>query len=211
MSFGFTYYADTFIYDGTPTDTSDTASDPLQSQMWKQVVTQGFPTYRAQAQLVADPQTGRTYLFGGFTNNQYVPTRQDAVSRSFGDIWELRVDLPGGNFAGVDVEDEGRTAAAGPWQRCFTCGSAGQWKKCAGTFPIPCSIGGGDCADPRQSKCRGLRWTCLLLRCGLPARRVERPQKRTQMPEGVSYVRSAKLHCHQCQRIDTSTRGQCKI
>lgn len=100
---------------------------------WKQVLTKGFPTYRAQSQLLVDPETGRTYLFGGFTNNDYIPSRKTVVSRSVGDVWELRVDMPGGHFEGVDVEDEGRTAQMGPWQRCFTCGSAGPWRKCGGS------------------------------------------------------------------------------
>lgn len=54
------------------------------------------------------------------------------MSRNFGDVWELRIDESGGGFEGVDLKEERRTAAAGPWQRCFTCGSAGNWKKCAG-------------------------------------------------------------------------------
>lgn len=128
ISFSFSYFADTFIYDGPPTSTST----PTTRRSWKQVLTKGFPTYRAQSQLLVDPQTGRTYLFGGFTNNDYIPSRKTVVSRSFGDVWELRVDMPGGHFEGVDVEDEGRTAQMGPWQRCFACGSAGPWRKCGG-------------------------------------------------------------------------------
>ncbi|KAF8804273.1 hypothetical protein BYT27DRAFT_6702741, partial [Phlegmacium glaucopus] len=46
---------------------------------------------------------------------------------------ELRIDLPGGHFEGVNIKDEERTAQLGPWQRCFTCGSAGQWQKCGGS------------------------------------------------------------------------------
>jgi hypothetical protein len=128
ISFSFSYFADTFIYDGPPTNTNT----PTARRSWKQVLTKGFPTYRAQSQLLVDPGNGRTYLFGGFTNNDYIPSRKTVVSRSFGDLWELRVDMPGGHFEGVDVEDEGRTAQMGPWQRCFACGSAGPWRKCGG-------------------------------------------------------------------------------
>ncbi|KAF8965646.1 hypothetical protein BDZ97DRAFT_1811635 [Flammula alnicola] len=134
INFGFSYYADTFIYDGPPaSETAQTTSPPTIRRKWQQVITKGFPTYRAQSHLLVDPQSGRTYLFGGFTNNDFVPSRKNAISRSFGDLWELRIDLPGGHFEGVDVEDEVRTAQLGPWQRCFTCGSAGPWRKCGGS------------------------------------------------------------------------------
>ncbi|KAF8883072.1 hypothetical protein CPB84DRAFT_1713436 [Gymnopilus junonius] len=128
LKFSFSYYADTFIYDGPP----PADEVPTQRRGWKQVLTKGFPTYRAQSHLLVDPQSGKTYLFGGFTNNDYVPERKTGITRSFGDLWELRIDLPGGHFEGVDVEDEARTAQLGPWQRCFTCGSAGPWRKCGG-------------------------------------------------------------------------------
>ena len=88
----------------------------------------GFPTYRAQARLFADPTTGKTFLFGGYTNADYVPSRRNTISRSFGDFWQLCIDEPGGCFDDVDYDEEARTAKAGPWQRCFTCGSAGQDK-----------------------------------------------------------------------------------
>ncbi|KAJ7744035.1 hypothetical protein DFH07DRAFT_890558 [Mycena maculata] len=121
----FSYYGDTFLY-GTDAAGSSAAAS------WTHVLTRGFPTYRAQAHLVADPATGRTFLIGGYVNAEYVPSRSEHESRSFGDMWELRLNLPGGHFAAVDVEDEARTASVGPWQRCFTCGSAGPWKKCGG-------------------------------------------------------------------------------
>ncbi|KAJ7809118.1 hypothetical protein B0H14DRAFT_3760132 [Mycena olivaceomarginata] len=121
----FSYYGDTFMF-GTDTDS------PNASASWKHVLTRGFPTYRAQPHLVADPATGRTFLFGGYVNSEYVPSRSEHESRSFGDLWELRLNVPGGDFADVDIEDEARTARVGPWQRCFTCGSAGPWKKCGG-------------------------------------------------------------------------------
>ena len=47
-------------------------------------------------------------------------------------MWQLRLDVPEGDFEGVDLDEEARTAKAGPWQRCFTCGDAGMWKKCSG-------------------------------------------------------------------------------
>jgi hypothetical protein len=129
----FSYYADTFMLgsDSGPESSSASTSTPA---TWKHVLTRGFPTYRAQAHLVADSTTGRTFLFGGYVNAEYVPSRSEEESRSFCDLWELRINVPGGHFEAVDVEDEARTARLGPWQRCFTCGSAGPWKKCGGKY-----------------------------------------------------------------------------
>ncbi|KAI0041879.1 hypothetical protein FA95DRAFT_1564929 [Auriscalpium vulgare] len=122
--FQFTYYADTFMLDPAPAN----GSPPR----WKQVLTRGFPTYRALSHLVSDPESGKVFLFGGYTNSDFVPNRKHPISRSFGDLWQLKLDVPGGFFEGVDIEEEARTAKAGPWKRCFSCGNAGQWKKCAG-------------------------------------------------------------------------------
>ncbi|KAJ7602306.1 hypothetical protein DFH06DRAFT_1398480 [Mycena polygramma] len=122
----YSYYADTFIADAS-------GVSPLR---WKQVLTRGFPIYRAGSALVTDSRTGKTFLFGGYKNHVYVPSRSRAPQsscRSFNDLWQLRLDLPGGFFDGVNLEEEARTAKVGPWQRCFTCGSAGPWKRCGGT------------------------------------------------------------------------------
>ncbi|KAF8804270.1 hypothetical protein BYT27DRAFT_7069042, partial [Phlegmacium glaucopus] len=111
-----TYYADTFIYGGTPITSTGPSSSS--SRKWRQVLTKGFPTYRSQSHLIVDPQSGKTYLFGGMITNEFVPFRKVAISRGFGDLWELRIDLPGGHFEGVNIKDEERTAQLGPWQRC---------------------------------------------------------------------------------------------
>ncbi|KAG5651275.1 hypothetical protein H0H81_009241, partial [Sphagnurus paluster] len=136
--FNYSYFADTFMY--TPPDpASPPSSAPLPSPAvtdaaghpkWRQVLTRGFPTYRCQADLLADPVTGKTYLFGGFTNTDFVPSSRSYISRSFGDVWQLMVDVPGGCFEDVNWEEEARTAKAGPWQRCFNCKDAGRWRKC---------------------------------------------------------------------------------
>lgn len=120
-NFRFSYYGDTFIF-----------SPP--TSKWQQVLTQGFPTYRAQSQLISDPATGKTYLFGGYTNTDAVPSRKDYNSRTFADLWELRVNVPNGGFeeGEVNIEEEARTARVGPWQRCFACGAVGKWRKCGG-------------------------------------------------------------------------------
>ncbi|KAJ7776232.1 hypothetical protein B0H16DRAFT_1407244 [Mycena metata] len=134
----YSYLADTFIYDMGPATKPDavalaSAEPTLSAPKWKQVLTPGFPTYRCQAQLTCDPATGRTYMFGGWTNSQFIPTHTKLKSRSFGDLWELRLDVPGGHFEEVDVEEEARVAQSGPWQRCFSCAAAGPWKKCGGS------------------------------------------------------------------------------
>ncbi|KAJ7644803.1 hypothetical protein FB45DRAFT_1021546 [Roridomyces roridus] len=104
---------------------------------WRQVLTRGFPTYRAQSWLVVDSKTGKIHLFSGYKNTTFVPSNSKgppkAESKSYVDLWQLKLDVPGGYFDNVDLEEEARTAAVGPWQRCFSCGSMGPWKKCGGT------------------------------------------------------------------------------
>lgn len=124
----FTYYADTFLYDPF-------SSPPI----WKQVLTRGYPTYRAQPKLFTDQESGRVFLFGGYVNADFIPDGKHIISKSFNDLWELRLDIEGGHFDDVDLEEEARTAGLGPWKRCFNCGSAGQWKKCGGEWTMWCS------------------------------------------------------------------------
>jgi len=105
FKFSFSYYADTFIYGGTPTNaaaspsTSPSSSSSSSSHKWLQVLKHIMP--KSHAHLIVDPQSGKTYLFGGFTNNDYVPSCKSAISRAFGDLWELGIDLPGGRFEGL--------------------------------------------------------------------------------------------------------------
>lgn len=125
-NFNFTYFGDTFLFDPSSASSST-------SRKWRHVLTRGFPTYRAQAKFVTDPATGKIFLFGGYTNTDFVPHRRQGKAKSFGDLWQLKLDLPGGCFEGVDLEEEAKTAKVGPWQRCYNCGSAGPWRKCGGT------------------------------------------------------------------------------
>jgi hypothetical protein len=120
----YSYYADVHMLD---------TATPGAAPRWRHVLARGFPTYRALGALLSDPVSGKIYLFGGYVNNEYIPSRRRIIARAFADVWQLRVDVPGGCFAGVDLEEEARTATAGPWQRCFGCGSAGRWKKCGGS------------------------------------------------------------------------------
>ena len=129
VCFGFTYYADTFVLDHSAAVLDHSAARPR----WRHVVHQGFPTYRAQSALITDPDTGRMYLFGGYTNTDQVPSGKDARTRSFRDLWELRLDVPGGHFDEVNLSDE-RSAQMGPWRKCFNCGNTGFWKKCGGEW-----------------------------------------------------------------------------
>jgi hypothetical protein len=120
LNFTYAYFADTFLLDP-------------ETMTWKQVLTRGFPTYRAQHRLAVDPATGRTYLFGGYTNSDFVPSKH-VFSRSFNDIWELCIDIAGGGIEkDYDWHDEERTAVMGPWKTCFNCGAVGPWKMCGGT------------------------------------------------------------------------------
>ncbi|KAJ7121555.1 hypothetical protein C8R44DRAFT_981641 [Mycena epipterygia] len=133
--FPYSYVADTFFYDMMPPSSGagNIFEPTLTAPKWKHVLTPGFPTYRCQARLECDPDTGRTYLFGGWTNSQYIPTRSKLLAKTFGDVWELRIDVPGGHFEEVDFEEEARIAKVGFWQRCFSCAAAGPWKKCGGS------------------------------------------------------------------------------
>ncbi|KAL7275702.1 hypothetical protein RUND412_001344 [Rhizina undulata] len=124
INFTFAYYADTFLWDA-------------ETRKWCQVLTRGFPTYRAQSRLIVDEAAGKTYLFGGYTNSDFVPSNH-VVSRAFNDLWELKVDVPGGGIDESNREkelgtEEQRTAVMGPWGVCFCCGVVGEWKMCGGT------------------------------------------------------------------------------
>lgn len=128
--FNFSYFADTFLLE------DPTPSNPY--PCWKQVLTRSFPSYRAEVRLFSENDTGNTYLYGGYINSEYVPGRKDFDTHLHGDLWRLKVDIPGGGFEDVDWVDESRTARAGSWQRCFSCGKIGQWKKCGGKFSVSC-------------------------------------------------------------------------
>ncbi|KAF9465693.1 hypothetical protein BDZ94DRAFT_1296211 [Collybia nuda] len=152
QEFHFSYYADTFMF-SPPDPASPTAMVPstgpsqknVKAPKWKQVLTRGFPTYRCQARLMSDSITGKMYLYGGYTNSDYVPSRKSYISRSFGDVWQLRVDEPGGYFEGINLDEEARTAKVGPWQRCFNCGDSGPWKKCGGACKGQAFFCGSEC------------------------------------------------------------------
>ncbi|CAL1701225.1 unnamed protein product [Somion occarium] len=133
----FTYFGDTFLYIPPSSSPSPSSERPK----FKQVITRGFPTYRAGAHLFTDPATGKVYLFGGYTNSQLIPEPRDDAMRSYADLWQLRLDVPGGHFEDANLEEDARTARVGPWQRCFNCGNAGPWKKCGGmVMQRPCIL-----------------------------------------------------------------------
>lgn len=123
VNFTFAYYADTYLWN--PAD-----------RKWTQVLTRGFPTYRAQARMVVDKESGRSFLFGGYTNSDFVPS-DHVVSRAFNDLWELKIDFEDGRGGIVDrvaeLGGEERTAVMGPWGTCFCCGAVGQWRMCGGS------------------------------------------------------------------------------
>lgn len=83
--------------------------------------------------------------------------------------------MPGGHFEGVDLEDETRTAQAGPWQRCFTCGSAGPWRKCGGAVRFRVVFVKVHDVRIYGFVFRYLSWSSLFLRSGMLERWLEGP------------------------------------
>ncbi|KAF9062178.1 hypothetical protein BDP27DRAFT_1484114 [Rhodocollybia butyracea] len=115
----YAYFGDTFVYNP---DTN----------IWQHVLVRGFPSYRATATLVSDPDTGKLYLYGGYNNSDYVPANH-VSGRAYNDVWTLKLDLPGGHWNPEDLSRDLRAEKMGPWMRCFTCGNCGvTWQKCAG-------------------------------------------------------------------------------
>ncbi|KDR73273.1 hypothetical protein GALMADRAFT_727955 [Galerina marginata CBS 339.88] len=145
----FSYFADTFICDlGDEYARVHCPHIPdveTEGMRWRQVLTRGFPTYRVGGSLVEDPVSGKIFLFSGSIQMEFLPFDVKGITKSFADIWELRIDLSGENFDAVDIEDEARTAKAGPWQMCFSCGSLGSWKKCGGSCSGRAFFCGHDC------------------------------------------------------------------
>ncbi|SJK99591.1 uncharacterized protein ARMOST_02899 [Armillaria ostoyae] len=163
MSFKFTYFADTFMYDPVPVTGNPDATPTMKAPKWKHVLTRGFPTYRCQANLIVDPDNGKTYMFGGYTNTQLVPMckqNQSPYVKAFNDLWQLKLDTPGGDFADVDVEEEALNARAGPWRRCFNCASTGYIHKCGGSCGGRAYFCGKEClregwkAHKERHRCR---------------------------------------------------------
>ncbi|THH27827.1 hypothetical protein EUX98_g6367 [Antrodiella citrinella] len=107
-TFGFAFFSDAFVHDPG-------------SGIWKQVITRGFPTYRAQCALVVDPDTGVTYLYGGWTNSEYYPSKV-VLNRTFDDLWQLKLDIVRGGMSEDDFHIDPRTVPHGPWYQCFSCG-----------------------------------------------------------------------------------------
>ncbi|KIK52660.1 hypothetical protein GYMLUDRAFT_179913 [Collybiopsis luxurians FD-317 M1] len=117
--YDFTFFGDTFVHDP-------------ETNVWQHVLVRGFPSYRAMATIASDPDTGKVYLFGGYTNPDFVPAK-NITGRVYHDVWTLKLDLPGGNWNPEDLHRDMRAEKMGPWMRCFTCGNCGiSWQKCAG-------------------------------------------------------------------------------
>ncbi|KAI0313557.1 hypothetical protein OF83DRAFT_1140840 [Amylostereum chailletii] len=121
------WYADTFLLEPAPKNA------PNVHPVWRHVLTRGFPTYRGQAHMFVDPDTGRTFVFGGYNRTKHSVNNGAGVERAFGDLWTLRVDVPGGGIEEADLEEDARNARTGPWLRCFTCAASGSWKRCGGS------------------------------------------------------------------------------
>jgi hypothetical protein len=48
------------------------------------------------------------YLFGGYVNTDWIPSGKEESSRTFCDLWQLCIDVPGVCFEDVDVVERGR-------------------------------------------------------------------------------------------------------
>ncbi|TCD66271.1 hypothetical protein EIP91_001600 [Steccherinum ochraceum] len=118
--FTFSFYSDAYVFNP-------------ENGIWQQVITRGFPTYRAQSALVVDPDTGITYLYGGWTNSDYYPSKV-ILNRTFDDLWQLKLDTDGGYFEEEEYDIDTRSVAHGPWNQCFSCKKLDvSLKKCMGT------------------------------------------------------------------------------
>ncbi|KZW03705.1 hypothetical protein EXIGLDRAFT_634947 [Exidia glandulosa HHB12029] len=118
--FRYSYFGDTLLFDPT-------------TRIWKHVLVKGFPSYRALSSLVCDPDDGKVYIFGGYTNCEYVPANRGII-RVYSDLWQLKIDMPGGNWNPKDLERDIRSERNGPWRKCYTCANVGiSWQKCGGT------------------------------------------------------------------------------
>ncbi|KAF9065817.1 hypothetical protein BDP27DRAFT_1269124 [Rhodocollybia butyracea] len=119
QKFKFSFFGDTFVYNP---DTN----------IWKHVLVRGFPSYRAMSTFASDPDTGKIYLSGGYSDSDFVPSKNIGI-RVYHDVWTLKLDLPGGHWNPQDLTRDLRAEKMGPWMRCFTCGNCGiTWQKCAG-------------------------------------------------------------------------------
>lgn len=75
--------------------------------------------------------------------------------KTFSDVWELRVDLPGAEegFDEAEFDVDPRFARLGPFRQCFYCGRIGRTRECAGS-----------CRDTERSaafcdaKCQQMGW-----------------------------------------------------
>jgi len=48
------------------------------------------------------------------------PSRQNET-RVHSDLWQLKIDMPGGHWDPKDLERDIRLERIGPWTMCFTC------------------------------------------------------------------------------------------
>ncbi|KIJ48111.1 hypothetical protein M422DRAFT_28575 [Sphaerobolus stellatus SS14] len=107
------YFPDTYIF-----DPAAFAS--------KHVFICAFPTYRPLAKMFSDPGTENIFIWTIYIQRNHS-----------NDICQLRLDMEGGFWNEMDLEEDLRTAKAGPWQRSFNCGASGdtkKMKKCHGKY-----------------------------------------------------------------------------
>jgi hypothetical protein len=67
--------------------------------------------YLAYTFMYESPESKRqpsTPYPSSISSSTSIPCRPDVESKPFGDVWELRLGVPGGHFDAVDLEEEMR-------------------------------------------------------------------------------------------------------
>ncbi|EJD48563.1 hypothetical protein AURDEDRAFT_150965, partial [Auricularia subglabra TFB-10046 SS5] len=98
--FHYSYFGDTLLFDP-------------ETRKWQLVLVKGFPSYRAASTLMCDPDDGKIYLFGGYTNSEFCPSKS-LKTRTYSDLWQLKINMPDGHWNPKDLERDIRAERAGP-------------------------------------------------------------------------------------------------
>ena len=147
VDLGFTNFADTFILN-------------MKTRIWKQVLTHNIPHHRVYSQAHVDLATGNIYLYGGNSHlivsyivllispsllailtggcmSVLLPLKRADKEKkdvAVGDLWQLKLDLPGHDFDRIEFDRESEIGSFGPWKLCFCCKEYKiNMMKCGGT------------------------------------------------------------------------------
>ena len=68
---------------------------------------------------------------------------KDRTTRCFSDVWQLRLEMPGGGMTEEDRQIDVRTETMGPWRRCYTCGDPQVMTSCyVACYVVPLGLNG---------------------------------------------------------------------